>query len=526
MELTTGTALQGGKYLVKEVLGQGLSKTLKVVQSPLNRAMVLKTINPHQRVPIDVAHLRQSLIEEAHQLARCQHPGFVSPLDLFEENGLPFVVMDYVQGASLAHVVNTQGILSEQQALQHIRQIGSALSALHRQGLVHQDVKPQNLIRPTGADFVVLVDYGFAQRSMLRALDAAGALPLREFAAPELVRSRNNSNGSDRLTPASDIYALAASLYFLVTGQKPTTALLRNYSPLVSPRQLQPDLSVGLEKAILAGMALEAGDRPQTVAAWFSLLPAEHQPMSSGSELPSLPAPGVAASVTLPPQPAMPSSPNSPPTNGIVPAPISQNGTQKTSPPRAATQVLTPKSASATKKQPRRTKHWLPRRAMVASGLIAGLTSLGVGLSLRMSGATGPGSSIFHTEQAFPPLPNFPIQSRAVKTSIDEPAVTPEVTKPAPAAVELTPPVSDRLPSESWQRRPEVVPQPRSVAPPPAAPEVPVTPPAYEEPAPVAPPPAPIPQASPVPISPSVEPPPAPPPAPPLPSASEPAPLN
>jgi len=525
MELTTGTALQGGKYLVKEVLGQGLSKTLKVVQSPLNRAMVLKTINPHQRVPIDVAHLRQSFIEEAHQLARCQHPGFVSPLDLFEENGLPFVVMDYVQGASLAHVINTQGILSEQQALQHIRQIGSALSALHRHGLVHQDVKPQNLIRPTGADFVVLVDYGFAQRRMLQALDAAGALPLREFAAPELVRSRNNqANGSDRLTPASDIYALAASLYFLVTGQKPTTALLRNYSPLVSPRQLQPDLSVGLEKAILAGMALEVGDRPQTVAAWFSLLP-DHHPMQVGSALTSVPAPVAAASVTLPPQPAMPSSSNSAPTNGIVPAPISQNGTQKTPPPRTATQVLTPKSAPAKKKQLRRTKYWLPRRAMVASGLIAGLASLGVGLSLRMSGATGPGSSIFHTEQAFPPLPNFPIQSRAVKTSIDEPAATPEVTKSAPAAVEVAPPVSDRLPSESWQRRPEVVvPQPRSVAPPPA-PEVPVTPP-YEELAPVAPSPAPIPEAAPAPITPSVETPPAPPPVAPVPAAPEPTPLN
>lgn len=419
MNLTAGTVLQGGKYLVNRVLGQGLSKTLKVVQSPLNRAMVLKTINFPQTVQVDTARLRQAFMADAQKLGHCQHPGLVSLVDLFEEAETPFAVMDFIAGQSLAELVQAQGRLPEAEALHHIRQIGSVLSALHRQGLVHQDVKPQNLIRPVGADFVVLVDYGFAQREILQALDAAGAIPLREYAAPEVMKLSN------ALSPTADIYGLAASLYFLVTGQKPTAALLQGYSPLVAPRQLQPNLSLALEQAILAGMALNSGDRPQTIAAWFSLLPDHHNlPVVSGFAS----APVVTPLSSLA-QPSAPPLGVPLPTNEIVPVPILPALSKESASPAHTVAIPVAKKAIALPTNPGR------KRGMLLLGTLAAIAGASLGLTLRIGGATGPGSSIFHAEQAFPPLPDWsptvdPTDPTA-KTTLDPPE--PQQVLPASA---------------------------------------------------------------------------------------------
>ncbi len=498
MTLTVGSTLQNGKYTIAAILGQGLSKTVKAVQAPLNRAVVLKTINLQQRVPIDIAHLRQAFVTEVHQLVPYRHPGFVGLLDLFEEGGLPFVVMDFIEGHSLTQVVKQQGALSETDALRQMRQVGSVLAALHRQGVTHGDVKPENLIRPVSADFAVLVDYGLIQREMLRALYGAGAIPLRDYAAPEVVRSPQEQAREQRITPAVDVYALAASLYFLVTGQKPTAALLRQYSPLVAPRQLQPGLSLALERAILAGMELDPAKRPQTIAAWFSLLPsteAERPLMQSAGMNQATNGTSVGdrpASVTLPPterQEQLAASIPTPlmPTNGIAPAPM---------PPKTRP---TTRGVAHPQQPPQIVKHRMSWRNLVLTGLLAGAIGSSAGLALRMSGSTGPGSSIFHAEQAFPPLPDFPkritsadpvppalrsqpseppAQSRPPRPRIDRPPVLPE------SAPELTLPPSRRSPAPP--------PKEPSTPIPPVAPEV-ANPssPAAPPPEPSAPPPAP-----------------------------------
>ncbi len=502
MLLTVGSTLQSGKYTITAVLGQGLSRTVKAVQAPLNRAVVLKTINLQQRVPIDIAHLRQAFVTEVHQLAQCHHPGFVGLLDLFEEDGLPFVVMDFIEGHSLTKVVKQQGALSEADALRQVRQVGSVLAALHRQGLIHQDVKPENFIRPVSADFAVLVDYGLIQREMLRALYGAGAIPLRDYAAPEVVRSPQEQElaSQPRITPAVDVYALAASLYFLVTGQKPTAALLRQYSPLVAPRQLQPNLSPALEQAILAGMELDAAKRPQTIAAWFSLLPgteAEMPPVQSDGMNQATNGAAVGdrpASVTLPPterkgqQAASISTPLMP-TNGIAPAPM---------PPKTKQTTMVVAHPQPPQPVAKRRTNW---RSLVLTGLFAGVIGSGSGLALRMSGSTGPGSSIFHTEQAFPPLPDFPkritsadsapptlrpqpseppVQARPSLPRTYRPPVPPESApaavspasrrSPVPPAAEPSAPITPEAPEVANPSAPLAAPSPEPSAPPPTAP--------------------------------------------------------
>ncbi|MGG6297225.1 hypothetical protein ACQ4M4_22760 [Leptolyngbya sp. AN02str] len=84
-------------------------------------------------------------------------------------------------------------------------------------------------------------------------------------------------------TPATDIYALVATLYTLLTAEAPTAAALRDRIPLVSPRHLQPHLSAAVEHAVLQGMAMEPGDRPSTVEAWLKLLP-QLEPVSASAD--------------------------------------------------------------------------------------------------------------------------------------------------------------------------------------------------------------------------------------------------
>ena len=397
MNLTVGTALQGGKYILNQTVGGVGSFTFRATQQ--NRSMILKTLNP--QAPGDWAARSSQWLEKVRALSQCRHPALATVLDWFEEEGQPFVVMDWVPGQSLADRVASQGVLTEAEALQYVRQVGSALSLLHRQGLVHQDVKPSNLIQPSGANLVVLVDFG------LSGLVGTPGFSGQEYAAIEQFRSQEQS------TPTTDIYALAASLYFLLTGQAPIAAPLRHHTPLVSPRQLQPQISPTVEAAILAGMELQAALRPQTIAAWFSLLDGRAR-IQSGLD-------GMASNQTaieLPTLSAAAFNGNVPPVDPAV-APTPQGripGTQPT--PQLAPQNFAPQSA------PRRR---VPR-AFVVGSVLAGSIGVGLGLVLRVSGGTGPGSSFFHTEQAFPKLKD----STDSATSVDQKAEQ----KFAPAAAD------------------------------------------------------------------------------------------
>jgi len=153
MNLTTGTTLQGGKYILHQGLGHSqLSLTFKATQSALNQAVVIKTLKPDAPVLVDLAVRKQQFTEKMRLFSQCHHPALVKILDGFEEGQLPFVVTDYVAGQSLVEVVKQRGALPESQALQFLRQASSALSQLHRGGVIHGDVKPANLIALNAKD--------------------------------------------------------------------------------------------------------------------------------------------------------------------------------------------------------------------------------------------------------------------------------------------------------------------------------------------------------------------------------------
>jgi serine/threonine-protein kinase len=406
MNLTAGTTLQNGKYLLGNVLGQGkLCTTLQATQAYLNQAVVLKTLRSDSQTSADSAQLRQQFIEDARRFAQCQHPGLVRVVDLFVETGLPFAAMDYVAGQSLASLVQAYGPLSEAQAIQYIRQAGSALSVIHRNGLVHRDVNPQNLIRPQGTDFVVLVDFGIIHQTM--SVGEGSAVTEDCYAAIEQFQSQA------KLSAATDIYALAGTLYFLTTGQKPMGATLRDHTLLPPPRKLQPKLSSATESAILSGLEVNSQSRPHTIAAWFALLP---------------------SSETLPPVSEFPTPQGHPsPSVQLPPASANSNGSKATSPvPQPApqaTRVVSP-SPSVSPAAAQLEKNRFPK-AIVATALISAMLGLGVGVVLRLSAASGIGPRIFHTQQSFPPLNDWPGSA--------EPAAAPVAPLPPPPTVRQNP---------------------------------------------------------------------------------------
>jgi len=400
MNLTAGTILQKGNYSLHHALGQGLrSLTFKATQVHHNRAVAIKTFSQLQ-LEANFAPLQQPFMERARRFGQCQHPGLVRVLDVFEESGLPFVAMDYVAGQSLAAMVKASAPLPEAQAIQYIRQVGSALNALHSQGLVHGEVKPTNLIRPHGSSVVVLVDMGLTDRgSKLPSLAEAG-VAMGSYAAIEQYASQ------EKLTPATDVYALAATLYFLLTGHDPTPASIRQQLPLLPPRQLQPQISPSIEAAILSGMELHPSSRPQTIAAWFTLL-LNHSASPPVQSAPHYTRPPIDASDRNNLANGNLANGNLANGNGAVrgnmPPPIQQTFVQPTN---QSTRVVAPAdvpSPSSSVKPTIAPRSRLPK-VLVMTAAIAAAIGLGMGLALRLGSATGIGPKIFNTQQSFPPI--------------------------------------------------------------------------------------------------------------------------
>lgn len=263
-----GKPLQYGKYTLEQELGRGgFGVTYKATHHWLDQVVVIKTLNDGLRQDANFANFQRNFQAEAKRLAMCSHPGIVRVNDFFIEDGLPYMVMDYIPGRTLAQIVFPNHPLPEPVAIDYIRQVGAALNAVHDLGLLHRDVKPQNLILHEGTGRVVLIDFGTAREfspgltQTHTSMISEGYAPIEQY-LPQAQR-----------TAAIDVYGLAATLYALLTAQIPIASILRDRQALPAPRDLKPDLSPAINQAVLHGMAIEPHQRPSTIDEWLALLP-------------------------------------------------------------------------------------------------------------------------------------------------------------------------------------------------------------------------------------------------------------
>lgn len=340
--LPEGTTLASGRFYVGPVLGRGsFGNTYRAVDQRLGRIVAIKEFFPEGSVrqagrilpPPSLGRdgYEQELghfIREARILTRVQRPGIVAVHDFFEAHDTAYMVMEYVAGRTLADVLHELGgPLQVERALRYVLACADALAAVHEQQLLHRDVKPGNIMI-TAKDEPILIDFGAARSfdryqrtSMMTAIGTPGYAPLEQWGS------------SGRFGPTSDIYALAATLYHLLTGQMPPSAADRAVQDTIEPPStLNHDVSNPVSAAVLHGLAVRMDERPQTMAAFAAELRAARAQRSSGS-------------VNADPAPARPRAQTgaatdrtraaSPPAAQAAAAPASTNAQPATPPSRA-----------------------------------------------------------------------------------------------------------------------------------------------------------------------------------------------
>ncbi len=305
--MLTGKTLQGGKYTINQEIGRGgFGITYKATHHFLHQEVVIKTLNHKLQKHPDFAKFESQFQDEARRLASCVHPNIVRVSDFFVEADFPYMVMEYIPGETLGEAFVMPGIpLPEDRAIHYIRQIGAALGAVHQKGLLHRDVKPDNIILRQNTNEVILIDFGIAREFNTGVKQAHTGMVSEGYSPMEQYLT------NAKRSPATDVYGLASTLYALLTGQVPMPVLLRDKEKMPSPRELQPHLSAAVNQAVMRGMAVEARFRPQTVAEWLDSLPETGrrtviQPVSTSAvptidlstqeyEPPTVPPPAVAA---------------------------------------------------------------------------------------------------------------------------------------------------------------------------------------------------------------------------------------
>ena len=237
--LQENTILQGGKYTIISILGQGgFGITYLGVQSGLDRKVAIKEFFIREMCERDdstnhvtlgtegsrgtVDMYRQKFLKEARGIAQLNHPNIVRIIDVFEENGTAYYVMEYAEGGSLKDKVKENGSLSEAVATRYIIQVAEALDYIHQRNMNHLDVKPGNIML-NEKDETLLIDFGLSKQYDASSGSQTSSTPIgiSEGYAP---MEQYKRGGVSVFSPETDIYALGATFFNLLTGLTPPSA--------------------------------------------------------------------------------------------------------------------------------------------------------------------------------------------------------------------------------------------------------------------------------------------------------------
>ncbi len=294
MNLPNGTLLQGGKYRIERVLGQGgFGITYLATQVMLDRQVAVKefffrdfNLRDGDTKTVTIAteasrelveRYRKKFVKEAQTISRLDHAGIVRIHDIFEENATAYYVMEYLEGESLSQLVERRGAIPEAEAVGYVSAVGVALQYIHAMHINHLDIKPGNIIRRRDGR-VVLIDFGVSKQYDAATDQGTTTTPVgisHGYSPAEQYRQ----GGVQQFSPQSDVYALAATLFKLLTGVTPPDAMTvidegMPLAELQSRHVAQPVID-----AIAAAMRSRSHRTP-SVAQFIAQLTPSPQPVS------------------------------------------------------------------------------------------------------------------------------------------------------------------------------------------------------------------------------------------------------
>ena len=313
--LVSGMALADGKYVLGGLLGRGgFGITYRATDVRLERRLAVKelfpagagrrgavVLPPATMPPAAFTLAVDRFLAEARVLARFSHPSIVAVHDVFQENETAYVVMELLDGETLARQLEQRLLRAgepfrEAELVRLAQQLTEALDLMHAQGVLHRDIKPDNILSlraagGTSEPRAVFIDFGAAREfggatlagptSRQSVVITPGYAPLEQY-AEQAARG-----------PYTDVYALAATLYHLATGVQPPPATDRASGVLLKrPRQLNPALSLGFERALVRALEMRIEDRTQRADDFFRDLSAYPAPRATPPPTaPTTPAP-------------------------------------------------------------------------------------------------------------------------------------------------------------------------------------------------------------------------------------------
>lgn len=284
-----GPRLLASRYLLEKRLGRGAMGQVYLArdQNLITRRVAVKTVRPDI---LDTDDLQEGeaiarFEREARAAASIRHPNVVDVTDFGQSaDGVFFLVMEYVEGETLYHLLRREGTVSPQRAATIMRQVVAGVEAAHDEGILHRDLKPANIFlmqqkRKTGGEdgFVKVGDFGLAKivnADRSEVTSASGPASMGIIGTPEYMAPEQMQPG-DQLDARADIYALGTIAYHMLAGRPPFTG---NITQLIAQKltqappalsSLRSDVSSEVETSIMNALAKEPADRPATASEWF-----------------------------------------------------------------------------------------------------------------------------------------------------------------------------------------------------------------------------------------------------------------
>jgi serine/threonine-protein kinase len=303
-----------GNYRVTQLIGEGGMGVVYLAEHPtIGRRAAVKVLRPGLT---DNPEIAKRFFNEARAANAIRHPGIVEVFDSGTlPSGVSYLVMELLEGESLAARLRRVGKLSIGDARNFGGQVAGALAAAHAAGIVHRDLKPDNLFlvpdyRDASVETVKILDFGIAKLGMDASRSSSVRTRTGSVMGTPAYMSPEQCRGTKEVDARTDIYALGVILFEMVCGRAPFVSEgfgemvhLQISAPPPAPRSLEPRVPADLEQVILRCLAKEPAERLQTMADLQEVLTGHPAPASRATAPTRAPAPAPAATVPLPSAP-------------------------------------------------------------------------------------------------------------------------------------------------------------------------------------------------------------------------------